>query len=43
MYQVAIDQLTKEYLLSHDLEEAAVCVRELNVAQFHHEESSDIQ
>ncbi|CAK4068653.1 unnamed protein product [Aphanomyces euteiches] len=35
--KVAIDQLTKEYLLSGDLEEAATCVRELNVAHFHHE------
>ncbi|CAH0521660.1 unnamed protein product [Peronospora belbahrii] len=35
--KVAIDQLTKEYLLSRDLEEAARCVRELNVPHFHHE------
>lgn len=35
--KVAIDQLTKEYLLSSDLEEAARCVRELNVPHFHHE------
>lgn len=35
--KVAIDQLTKEYLLSRDLEEAARCVRELNVKHFHHE------
>lgn len=35
--KVAIDQLTKEYLLSRDLEEAARCVRELNVPMFHHE------
>ncbi|KAL7685841.1 putative programmed cell death protein [Plasmopara halstedii] len=35
--KVAIDQLTKEYLLSRDLDEAARCVRELNVPHFHHE------
>ncbi|KAJ0400018.1 hypothetical protein P43SY_004668 [Pythium insidiosum] len=35
--KVAIDHLTKEYLLSRDLEEAARCVRELNVPHFHHE------
>ncbi|ETW08296.1 hypothetical protein H310_00915 [Aphanomyces invadans] len=35
--KVAIDQLTKEYLLSGDLEEASACVRELNVPHFHHE------
>ncbi|EQC41902.1 hypothetical protein SDRG_00757 [Saprolegnia diclina VS20] len=35
--KVAIDQLTKEYLLSRDLGEAAACVRELNVEHFHHE------
>ncbi|DBA01575.1 TPA: hypothetical protein N0F65_011546 [Lagenidium giganteum] len=35
--KVAIDHLTKEYLLSRDLEEAARCVRELNVSHFHHE------
>ncbi|RLN91189.1 hypothetical protein BBJ28_00003295 [Nothophytophthora sp. Chile5] len=35
--KVAIDQLTKEYLLSRDLEEAERCVRELNVPHFHHE------
>ncbi|KAF0693866.1 Aste57867_15208 [Aphanomyces stellatus] len=35
--KVAIDQLTKEYLLSGDVNEAATCVRELNVAHFHHE------
>lgn len=35
--KIAIDQLTKEYLLSRDLEEAAHCVRELNVPHFHHE------
>jgi programmed cell death protein 4 len=35
--KIAIDQLTKEYLLSRDLEEAARCVRELNVPHFHHE------
>ncbi|OQR94623.1 programmed cell death protein [Achlya hypogyna] len=35
--KVAIDQLTKEYLLSRDLDEASACVRELNVEHFHHE------
>ncbi|KAI9909668.1 hypothetical protein PsorP6_014660 [Peronosclerospora sorghi] len=35
--KVAIDHLTKEYLLSRDLDEAARCVRELNVPHFHHE------
>lgn len=35
--KIAIDQLTKEYLLSRDLEEAARCIRELNVPHYHHE------
>lgn len=35
--KIAIDQLTKEFLLSRDFEEASHCVRELNVAHFHHE------
>ncbi len=32
-----MDQLLQEYLLSRELDEAALCVRELNVNHFHHE------
>nr|CCA24083.1 programmed cell death protein putative [Albugo laibachii Nc14] len=35
--KIAIDQLTKEYILSRDLDEATRCVRELNEPYFHHE------
>lgn len=35
--KVAIDQLLQEYLLSRLLDEACRCIRELNVAHFHHE------
>lgn len=32
-----IDQLTEEFLLSRELDEAARCVREMNAPHFHHE------
>lgn len=32
-----LDQLLKEYLLSRELDEAALCVRELEASHFHHE------
>jgi len=35
--KIAMDQLLKEFLLSHELDEAAVCVKELNSPHFHHE------
>jgi len=35
--KTSIDQLLKEYLLSRELDEAARCVRELQVPHFHHE------
>jgi len=35
--KTSMDQLLKEYLLSRELDEAARCVRELQVPHFHHE------
>lgn len=35
--KVVMDQLLKEYLLSRELDEAALCVKELNAPHFHHE------
>jgi len=35
--KLVMDQLLKEYLLSRELDEAARCVRELNVPHYHHE------
>jgi programmed cell death protein 4 len=35
--KIAIDQLLEEYLISQNLEEASICVKELNASYFHHE------
>jgi programmed cell death protein 4 len=35
--KIIMDQLLKEYLLSRELDEAALCVKELNAPHFHHE------
>lgn len=35
--KVILDHLLKEYLLSRELDEAALCVRELEALHFHHE------
>jgi len=35
--KIAMDQLLKEYLMSRELDEAALCVKELNAPHFHHE------
>lgn len=35
--KMVMDQLLKEYLLSRELDEAALCIKEMNASHFHHE------
>ena len=35
--KLVMDQLLSEYLLSRELDEATVCVNEMNAPHFHHE------